>query len=660
MADILWNLDDTLSAEDAHKIFTQAEEKVHSMPYKTLSVDDLLSEKESLGGHGRRHGRDSFDYIVIGGGTAGLILASRLAQNDPTITVCVIEAGVLRTDCLITVPGLFGKSLRKPEYDWSYKTVKQPELHDKEVLCSAGRVLGGSSGINYMIRMRASRHEYDAWSQFAPDQGWNWKGLLPSFKDQEQYVRPRWGSSQVFPGVTQEQYEAAKKEEPLYRGYKGAIWSTHNEVYTDLLVPTIKTLNSLGIRTNIKPSHGDSTGMFNIDTAINRTSGERCYSVDALKVSSEAPSPIPNLLVLTGLHVNKILFKPTTHGKPVTADGVEVRATSKHTIHFYANREVIVSTGTYSTPRILEFSGIGNPKILKKFGITTVVDLPGVGENFQDHPTIVTDYTVKEGVNTLDRLRIDPAYKSAQIDEYLTKRTGAYATVVSAYGFIKLDKFLSSAEITELKAQLDKEIAQVTNEFHKKQLAIRRKYLDNPEVGDVEIIMVPKAFATIPPADKTSYLSLLTCLPHTVSRGSTHISGADPTAPPDINPNYLTSKFDTKVLVKVTQFLRKITQSGELANIVTGPSTPPASVKTDAEIENFIRHKLITMQHPSSTASMAPRELGGVVDSNLRVYGTTNVRVADLSVIPLHIAAHTLDTVYAIGEKAFHIISGKN
>ncbi|PFH47990.1 GMC oxidoreductase [Amanita thiersii Skay4041] len=663
-----WRLDHTLSEDQVSKLSSPFEAATKATAFTTASVVQHEEALPSTGISKDTTDNFSFDYIVVGGGTAGLALASRLADSNPNINICVFESGIFRSDSLVNVPGLYGMSNGNPAYDWSYKTVPQPELNNRQVSSSAGRLLGGSSGINFLVRMRAGKPEYDAWSEFG-NGGWDWDGLLPFFKKQEKFVGPVWGTGQVFPGVSKEEYEAAKAKESQFQGFTGPVHKTHNELYTDVLKPTIESLNNLGIRTNISPDYGNSTGIFNIGTAVNRATGQRSYAANAYLPNPEDITPKPNLRVLTGCHVTKVLLKPGLGGEPATATGVEFIWIDPDTgrpkgpqvpSQILASKEVIVATGTYNTPRLLELSGIGNPDILKQFNIPTIVDLPGVGENLQEHTFIATDYTVKDGVFTFDRLRTDPAYQQAQITEYLAQGTGAYATTVSAYGFIKLDRFLTATEIKELRAQLDTEIAAVTNPFHKQQLLIQKRHLDDPNVGDVEVIMVPKVFATNPPGDKTSYVSFVTCLPHPVPRGSVHITSTDPLASPAINPNYLASKFDTMVSTKTTAFLRKITETAPLKDVVVAPSTPPPTVVTGPQFEAYIRGSLGSMEHPIGTASMAPRAQGGVVDPQLRVYGTSNLRVVDMSIVPLHVAAHTLDTAYAIGEKAFNIITQAN
>ncbi|TFK71354.1 alcohol oxidase [Pluteus cervinus] len=592
-----------------------------------------------------------FDYIVIGGGTAGLTIGSRLAENGKHL-VAVIESGVDRAnDALVTTPGLFGQSMGNPNYDWSFQSTKQPHLNNREIPLSGGKILGGSSAINFLVQNRASVPEYDAWSKLG-NSGWDWGGILPFFKKPSKYTAPRWDSPQIFFGITKEEDDEARKHEPEFEGYQGPISHTYNEIYTDVLEPTILTLNSLGVKTNRAPDHGDNTGIFNISTAVERELGKRSYATNYLK------SRAGNLKVLTSAHVTRINFgKPGEDGRRTAISVDFLFESSPYTVK--AQREVILSAGAYNSPQVLERSGIGNPSILKPLGIEPIIPNAAVGENLQDHLYVVTDYVVNKEVFTLDKLRIDKKYAEEQAELYKVSGKGAFATTVSAYGFVPLDRVMSKGEATQLKEDLDKELRATANQqtdLQKAQYKIQRSFLELEDVGDVEIIMVPKVFASTP-EDDTSYMALLAGLTHPISRGSVHISSRNAFSSPIIDPGYLKSEFDAKCLAKTLMFLRKLTNTEPLKSIISKASTPSADVQTEEQWDWFARNHANSIQHPIGTVAMAPKHLGGVVDSKLLVYGTTNLRVADMSVAPLHIACHTAHTAYAIGEKAYELIS---
>jgi choline dehydrogenase-like flavoprotein len=280
--------------------------------------------------------------------------------------------------------------------------------------------------------MRGSAPEYDAWSTFGGDL-WNWDGLLQFFKKSEKYTAPIWGFDAIFPGITKEEDTNARANEPHFKGYTGPIQHTHNEIYTDALKPCILTLNKLGIKTNRSPvrmftlmprfayygslqDYGNATGIFNIGTSVDRSSGKRSYAASAYL----GPGRKPKVMLLTRSTATKIIFKKENDGD-VTATGVEFvyGGTFLPPVTIKA-KKVILSAGescylplqslsnrrgnrlgAYNTPRLLELSGIGNPQIISKFGISTVVDLPGVGENLQDHLFVPSDFVANDGIFTL-------------------------------------------------------------------------------------------------------------------------------------------------------------------------------------------------------------------------------------------------------------------
>jgi choline dehydrogenase-like flavoprotein len=281
--------------------------------------------------------------------------------------------------------------------------------------------------------MRGSASEYDAWSKFGGNQ-WNWAGLLDFFKKNEKYTAPIWGFDAIFPGITKGEDAIARSRESHFKGYTGPIEHTHNEIYTDALKPCILTLNKLGIKTNRSPvrdptlmpgfsyyssvqDYGNATGIFNIGTSVNRPSGKRSYAASAYLGPSLTK---PKVMLLTRITATKIILKKEDDGD-VTATGVECVYGDIILPPFTIMAKKVISSagepryssflllrnhrrnrlGAYNTPRLLELSGIGNPRIINELGISTVVDLPGVGENLQDHLFVPSDFIAKDGVFTL-------------------------------------------------------------------------------------------------------------------------------------------------------------------------------------------------------------------------------------------------------------------
>ncbi|TFK71351.1 FAD-linked reductase [Pluteus cervinus] len=432
-------------------------------------------------------------------------------------------------------------------------------------------------------------------------------------------------------------------------------------------------MNSLGIKTNRAPDYGDNTGIGNTSTAVEHDNGKRSYSINYLKTASS------NLRVLTGARVTKINFsQPDDDGRRTALSIDLIHRSVPYTI--MARREVILSAGTYNSPQVLERSGIGNPRVLEPLGIEPIIPNVGVGENLQDHLYVPTDYVVNKGVFTLgtssdnvraleltlipsmlsDKLRIDKEYTDEQAELYESSGKGAFTATISACGFLPLDRVVPKNELVQLKEDLDKELKATEGQLEqtdlqKAQYKIQRDFLERDDVGHVEILLHPKVFVS-KPEDNTSYVALIAGIMHPFSRGSVHISSKDAFSTPIIDSGYLNSAFDAKCLAKTLTFLRKLADTEPLKSI-TKPSTPSADIQTEEQWDRYARNNARTLQHPIGTVAMAPKQLGGVVDSNLLVYGTTNLRVADMSVAPLHISCHTAHTAYAIGEKAHELIS---
>ncbi|KAJ7083066.1 alcohol oxidase [Mycena belliarum] len=592
-----------------------------------------------------------FSYLIIGGGTAGLTLAARLAE-DPALQIGVIEAGSFHSnDPIIDEPANIGVAIGNPMYDWAFKSVPQVGLNGLEMGIPRGKMLGGSSGLNFLAWNRASKPEYDAWATFACTPDWDWKGLLPYFKRSTTTMRDQ---INVFPGIPAGSEKAGSDHRLV--GFGGPINSSYNEIYMDPVSPYVQTLNRLGIKTNANPDNGTTAGIVNTRLAIDRREGVRSYATQYYCRLAKHT----NLHVLTGARANRISLSHSgllaTAERMVTASGVEFSANSR-TYFAHAAREVILSAGSIQTPQILELSGIGNATLLKALNIHNHVDLPQVGENHQDHLFAGVQYELKPRVRTFDILRNNVTFAAEQAAKYNQNRTGFLAAVDSTLGFLPFQLYLNS---TQIKSTLDR-FDSVTRHTPKDSLehvqhAIQRSWIRDGNVPQVEVILFTSGqFA---PAPNTSYITILTGGLHPLARGSVHIKTKLPSEPPVIDPQYLTNNFDVSTILDALKVVLQLERLKPLSDIIQSRNIPAPQLHTDAELIQFIRNSSQTSSHPLGTAAMAPRELGGVVDSTLKVYGTTNLRVVDASIIPLHIGAHIQSTVYAIAEKAADMIKG--
>ncbi|KAI0749620.1 alcohol oxidase [Daedaleopsis nitida] len=586
--------------------------------------------------------RDSdgeFDYVVIGGGTAGLVVAARLTE-DPDVTVAVIEAGVYHKDePLVDTPEFFGQAIGNPDFDWNFSTVPQSGLNNASVFYSRGKMLGGSSGLNFMAWDRGSGQEYDVWETLGAT-GWNWDSMLPYFKKTET-VSPQ-TPAQMYAGSS----EVPESTFYEYHGSSGPVQPSYNVFYSNITTPYVETLNALGIPTNSDPYMGDATGIYNCEMAIDHVKdvGKRSYSAVTYYNSSVEK---PNLTIYLVTQATRINFVKDSEGQ-LQATSVDVTAVNSAGITgtLTARKEVILAAGTVQTPQLLELSGIGNKTILESVGIETLVDLPGVGENLQDQTLVAQDFQLLDTVFTYDELRNNATYLAEQQAEYEANSTGIFASAEFALAFVPAN---ASALVS----------ASGLSPQTKAQYELLMEWLTGDDIAFLEFIMFPTGGrTTVNPAPNSVYITLWTTLMHAFSRGTVHINSTDPLKAPIIDPGFLNNDVDTQLALEGMKFLRKVTESEPLASLIVAPHEP-AGTPTDSEWLDYIRKNIGSIYHPVGTAAMLPQTDGGVVDpKKLKVYGTSNLRVVDASVIPLIPATHPSSTVYAIAERAADMIKG--
>ncbi|KAJ1300912.1 hypothetical protein OPQ81_003337 [Rhizoctonia solani] len=589
----------------------------------------------------------TFDYIVIGGGTAGLALAARLSDN-PKVSVGVIEAGLYHeNDPLINTPASAGQLQGNAKYDWMFKSTPQIHVNNRILPLPRGKALGGSSAINLMAFDRASKTEYDAWETLG-NRGWNWNGLLPYMKAAERFtgIDPFRANST---GATPDDIFPSQ-------GTKGTIAASFNTWYSDIVVPYREAMANLGVPINFNPDSGDPFGLYNSATAVNRTTGRRSYAANTYFAYNSGRT---NFVVITGAQATKVEFDNSTSRRPdgkLTATGVSfVHNSTIYTVK--AKKEVILSAGAFQTPQLLELSGIGNATILRQNGITPLVDLPGVGENLQDHLFLSSSYELKPGKTTLDILRNNATYAASAQAQYAQTHDGIYASSVSILSFLNLDYIATPAELSDMRANLDREIAaEKLTELQKAQYEVQKNWLKK-RIGHLEVVLNAGYFGSGTPKANTSYVSLLMVNQHPFSRGNVHINSSDQLMNPQINPNYLSKSIDQETFLQALKFGLRISQTEPLASLVVARQDPSPETTSNEAYTEYVKMNARTIHHPIGTAALAPRAIGGVVDTSLKVYGTSNVRVVDASIIPIHMGTHLSRTVYGIGERAAAIIA---
>ncbi|KAF7966403.1 hypothetical protein HWV62_38440, partial [Athelia sp. TMB] len=582
--------------------------------------------------------------------------------DNPSITVGLIEAGVYHyNDPLVYTPALGGDAIGNTSYDWAYTTVPQPGLAGRSIATARGKMLGGSSGLNLMAYTLASQAEYDAFETIASFgggsnggvTGWDWAGLVPYFKkstDVDNQVDPFYG---LRPNT--------KIRSSITSGTTGPVNVSINPWYPDIIAPVVESYNNMGIETNPDMYSGNSRGVFNSRLTIDQTEGTRAYVNYWCRAATRK-----NLHVLTGARVRKHLLtlsvyvltmKPQaskilfSQGKGkgksslITATGVQFVVGST-TYTAKASREVILSASTVQTPQLLELSGIGNPSILQPLGIKPLVNLPGVGENLQEHLYSLLSFQLTPGHHTYDELRYNSTFQALAAAQYNAGEGGIYGTSDSTASYNPLSSFVSRANITK-RIQLFDQVVQSSNPtpLQALQYVIQKSWLENGTVSQNEALMWSHELVATTGND--SFITFLS--------GNMHINSTSINNPPVINGNYFDNEYDVQVVKDSTQLVLDLVNTEPLKSQIAATVLPPP-IANDAALEAYVRSISTPGSHIIGTAAMAPRALGGVVDSTLTVYGTSNLRVVDSSNIPLIIAAHLQGTVWAMAEKAAAII----
>ncbi|RPD56267.1 GMC oxidoreductase [Lentinus tigrinus ALCF2SS1-7] len=578
----------------------------------------------------------AFDYLIIGGGTAGLTLAARLSE-DPSKSVLVLEAGGAHlNDPMIDMPASYGKFFTNKEYDYAFMTIPQKHAENTSFFWPRGKGLGGSSGANFYLWNRPAVEDVNAWERLG-NPGWNWENFLKYSIKCEKFIPA--------------DENATKAErltyDPKVHGTDGPIALGFPNLRPGWDVALQDTLEALGLPRLVEPQGGDRVGTGMDLATVDPRTNKRTTSVAYL----EQAGARPNLKVLVNAPVARILSAP---GSGFVASGVEfLYDGQKHTVSTTADGEVILSAGTIKSPQVLELSGIGDPKVLSGLGIETKVDLPAVGTNAQDHLFAGVAYELKEPekYNTIDPL-LDPKVAEEQVKLYAEGK-GLLTIGIVGISMAPLKMISDRAEEIEANPPTGGDAPGIA-EQRKEQIARLREGAAN-----AEFVTIPGFYSfPNPPAPGAKHVSLCTTLNRPFSRGTIHAGSTDPLEPPVIDPHYFEEDIDRLTYIEQVKFCRKVAQTEPFKSVLGREVNPGPDVKTDEDISLWLKKYLTTVHHTASTCSMLPRDKGGVVDPELKVYGTQKLRVVDLSVVPLIPSAHTQSIVYAIAEQAADIIKG--
>ncbi len=497
----------------------------------------------------------------------------------------LLEAGPPDRYPWIHVPIGYAKTMFNPVYNWCFKTEPEPQMNGREVYWPSGKTLGGSSSINGLIYIRGHRADYDGWAQQG-NHGWGYADVLPYFRKLEHNVR---GESE-------------------YHGIGGPMWASDIRAKHELVEALIAAGGELGIPANPDFNGATQEGVGYYQLTTRR--GFRCSTATAYLRPARRRA---NLAIETGAQATRIVFA----GRRATAvayrrDGRDATAT--------ARREVILAAGALQSPQLLQLSGVGPEGLLRQHGIPVVHELPGVGENLQDHLQARVIFRCSKPITTNDVLKSKLRTLAMGV-RYVLTQTGQMAIGINQGGmFARTDPALDRPDV----------------QFH---LAT----LSSDMAGS--------------PVHTFSGFTLSVCQLRPQSRGHVRIKSPDPFAAPAMQPNYLSAPDDQVTIVRGVRLARKLTATGALAPYVAGEYRPGRDATTDEEILAFVRDKGATIFHPVGTCKMGPaRDPLAVVDPELRVHGLDAIRVVDCSIMPTLVSGNTNAPVIMIAEKAADLI----
>ena len=535
---------------------------------------------------------NTYDYIIIGAGSAGCMLAKRLTEN-PNKKVLLIEAGKNDNYIWIHIPVGYLYCIDNPRADWRFKTVAEKGLNGRSLLYPRGRVLGGCSSINGMIYMRGQTGDYESWVRATDDDSWSWENALKRYKAFEDYH----GAANEWHG-------------------KGGEWTVSKQ---RLRWPIMDRFKEAAVEAGIPASEdfncGDNFGVGYFD--VSQRAGWR---LNTSKAFLRDAAKRPNLTVLTQAIVTKLKIDPATKnclGVEYIKDGQPCEALCA----IEQGGEVLLCAGAIGSVQILERSGVGAAAHLNQLGIPVIADLPGVGENLQDHLQLRMVYNVN-GIKTLNTKANTLLGKMMIGLEYLFKRSGPMSMAPSQLGVF---------------AYSSPEQKSANVEYHVQPLSLEKFGED---------------------LHSFNAFTASVCNVRPTSRGSVHINSTDPEAPPVISPNYLSTDEDRKVAADSLRLTRKIVEQAALGPYAPEEYKPGVQYQTDDELVKAAGDIGTTIFHPVGTCKMGRADDPmAVLDSELRVRGIHHLRVVDASAMPTITSGNTAAPTMMIAERASELLT---
>jgi choline dehydrogenase len=524
----------------------------------------------------------TYDYVIVGAGSAGCVLANRLSA-DPRNSVLLLEAGPRDNYLWIHIPIGYGKTMFHPDYNWGFYTEPDPGMNNRKVYWPRGRGLGGSSSINGLIFIRGQREDYDAWAA-AGNKGWSYDEILPYFIKSENNQR---GASE-------------------YHGAGGPLSASDIGDKHELVEAFIGAAGKLGVpRTDdFNGATQEGAGYYQLTT----WKGWRCSTATGYLKPVRARA---NLTVHTLAQATEILVE----GK--RASGVRYRAEGQD-YEALATKSVILCAGALQSPQLLQLSGIGPAALLKEHDIAVKHELPGVGENLQDHLQLRLMFKCTKPITTNDELA--SVWGSMKMGmEWIFRRSGPLAIGINQGGlFTRTLPDSTSPDI----------------QFHFATLS-----------------------ADLAGAKPHSWpgFTMSVCQLRPSSRGRVTIKSRDPLQAPAMFANYLSTDYDRRAAIAAVRYARRIAQTSPMRDYVVEEYRPGPDVQSDEQILEFARNYGATIFHPAGTCKMGSDSMS-VVDTRLRVHGVDGLRVVDCSIMPTLVSGNTNAPIVMVAEKAADMI----
>ncbi|KAI0327372.1 GMC oxidoreductase [Cubamyces sp. BRFM 1775] len=573
----------------------------------------------------------SYDYVIVGGGTAGSVLASRLSE-DPRNTVLLVEAGSSHERSFFSrIPMAFLRLFRTA-FDWNYATAPQAALGGRSIYWPRGKMLGDSFSLNAMIYHRCDPSDFDSWEQQGAT-GWGYASLRKYFIKAEKCIS-----------------SLSQPVDPTEHGTDGPLKNTRVPI-APVCSKFLKAAEALGIPvTNDLNTSGGTLGaapfVATVDEKHERSSTATAYlSNDVLRR--------PNLTVAVSIMTEKVLFARTANGEP-RAIGIQVSSSrSGPRFAVAADKEVILCAGVVGSPQILQLSGIGDSAHLAEQGIPLIRDLPAVGRNMLDHVSSGALMFRARAGWTWDYLTQSPLRAAAALAKWIFSGTGPMSSLAFQVGlFVRSD---------------DERLP------FGPPLAVQDR-TSGPQAPDLEFVLVP--FAVIDqglgyPPRGTYGITAGSILLKPVSSGTIMVKSTDPYDHPVIDANYLADESDVNVLIKSTRFLLNLARTPPLSDVLDlrtstakgdmfWPGDADPHKISDEEIREFIRDHGQSTWHPTSSVRMGNNPKTSAVDPYLRVHGVEALRVMDASVFPDQVSGHPCAVIVAMAERAADLIQDED